>query len=188
MRIRSAIGAISVLLLPPLAFAQSLAEVAQREEARRKAVKHPAKVYTNADLRGGAYLVAQQPPPAAPSASPPAEAPLGGEPGQVKPNEPSADPGPAKDEAYWRARIAQARMDVDRTQTYLEALQSRVYALTTDFVNRDDPAQRAVIAADRNKALAELNRLTTEVQAQTKAITDIEEEARHAGVPPGWLR
>ena len=36
--------------------------------------------------------------------------------------------------------------------------------------------------------LAELNRLTTEVQAQTKAITDIQEEARRAGVPPGWLR
>ena len=188
MRIRSAIGAISVFLVSAPAFAQSLAEVAQREEVRRKAVTQPAKVYTNADLRGGAYLVAQQPPPAVPSGSPSSEAPSAGERGQVKPNEPAASPDPTKDAAHWHARIAQARMDVDRTNTYLEALQSRINALSADFVNRDDPAQRAVIEANRHKALAELNRLTTEVQAQTQAITDIQEEARRAGVPPGWLR
>ena len=27
-----------------------------------------------------------------------------------------------------------------------------------------------------------------EIAEQTKAISDIEEEARKAGVPPGWLR
>ena len=36
-------------------------------------------------------------------------------------------------------------------------MQTRINALTTDFVNRDDPAQRAVIEHDRQKALAELD-------------------------------
>jgi hypothetical protein len=55
-------------------------------------------------------------------------------------------------------------------------------------VNRDDPAQRAVIERDRQKALAELGRLKTSVLETRKAIADLEEEARRAGVPPGWMR
>jgi hypothetical protein len=69
-----------------------------------------------------------------------------------------------------------------------EAFQSRVNALTTDFVNRDDPYQRAQIAVDRQKALAELERVKTEIVRLKQQIADIEEEARQAGVPPGWLR
>jgi hypothetical protein len=38
------------------------------------------------------------------------------------------------------------------------------------------------------KALGELDRLKQAIQNDLKAITDLEEEARRAGVPPGWLR
>jgi len=38
------------------------------------------------------------------------------------------------------------------------------------------------------RLVQELERLKKEIQQQTKAIADIEEEARRAGVPPGWLR
>jgi hypothetical protein len=71
---------------------------------------------------------------------------------------------------------------------FAEALQSRVNGLTADFTARDDPAQRAVVANDRQKALAELDRVKNDIVQQTKAIADIQEEARRAGVPPGWLR
>jgi hypothetical protein len=60
--------------------------------------------------------------------------------------------------------------------------------LTTDFVNRDDPAQRAVVAADRQKALDDLNQVKKEIADDQKALADLQEEARRAGVPPGWLR
>ena len=43
-------------------------------------------------------------------------------------------------------------------------------------------------APDRQKALAELDRVQKEIQADTKAIADIQEEARKAAVPPGWVR
>ena len=76
----------------------------------------------------------------------------------------------------------------ERDQTYVSALQSRINALTTDFVNRDDPAQRARIAIDREKAAAELERLKKAIVDGTRAIADFEEEARRAAVPPGWLR
>ena len=36
-----------------------------------------------------------------------------------------------------------ARAAQQRSQMFAAALQSQINALTTDFVNRDDPAQRA---------------------------------------------
>jgi hypothetical protein len=77
---------------------------------------------------------------------------------------------------------------LDRDRLYAEALQSRINALTTDFTARDDPAQRALIGQDRDKAVAELDRLKKVIQDDKDAITAVEEEARHASVPPGWLR
>jgi hypothetical protein len=84
--------------------------------------------------------------------------------------------------------MSTARADLQRSEMFLEALQSRINALTTDFVNRDDPAQRAVIEQDRKKALTELERVRREIADRTKAIADLEEQARKAGVPAGWLR
>jgi len=95
---------------------------------------------------------------------------------------------PAKDEAYWRGRMSAAREDVRRNEAFKEAMQSRINALTADFTARDDPYQRAKIADDRQKALAELTRLTEDIDKGNKLIVDIEEEARRAGVPPGWIR
>jgi MoxR-like ATPase len=67
-------------------------------------------------------------------------------------------------------------------------LQSRLNALATDIVNRDDPAQRSQLAIERLRALAELDHTRVAISEQVKAIADIEEDARKSGVPPGWLR
>ena len=77
---------------------------------------------------------------------------------------------------------------MSRAQIFAEALQSRINALATDFVNRDDPAQRNAIAAERQKALAELDRVKQETVDHQKAISAIQDEARRAGVPAGWVR
>jgi SMC interacting uncharacterized protein involved in chromosome segregation len=108
----------------------------------------------------------------------------------VPDEKPPEQPKPAdqKDENYWRNRMTQAREAQRRAEAFAEALQSRINALTTDVVNRDDPYQRAKIADDRQKALAELQRVTGEIEQAKKDIVDIEEEARKGGVPPGWLR
>ena len=71
---------------------------------------------------------------------------------------------------------------------FAQALQSRVNGLTSDVTSRDDPAQRAAAATDRQKALAELARVKDDMVKQNKAIADIQDEARKAGVPPGWVR
>jgi len=182
---------VTLLVVSP-AWAQSLGDVARKEEARRKTVKAAGKVYTNDTLR----KEPEAPPPATPpSSAPAAAAPVpSGSPGQAQGHGGEAQPAAPqpdqkkKDEAYWRGRITEARQNLARSQVFHDALQSRINALTTDFVNRDDPAQRRVIEADRLKALAELDRVTKEIAQSKKAIADIEEEARRAAVPPGWLR
>lgn len=183
-----AILTASVLIGPTLAAAQetpatpqTLADVARAEEARRKSTKKATKVYTNDNLKPDTTPSRPAPQPPAPPSTVVPEVNLPG--GAV----PAAVPE-ARDQAYWSNRIATARAAVERTKVLSAAMQSRINALTTDFVNRDDPAQRAVIQTDRQTALAELERLRLELAAQEAEIRTIEEEARRAGVPAGWLR
>jgi hypothetical protein len=171
-----------VVTSPPLA-AQSLGDLAKKEEERRKAVPQPGKVYTNKDL-GPVLPPPPGPPlPEAKAADTKAEAPKGKD-AQVEAKEKPV----VKDQTYWAERKKALQGQLDRDQTFADALQSRISALTTDFVNRSDPAQRAVIERDRQKALAELANLKKQIEDDKKALAGLEEEARRAGVPPGWLR
>ena len=183
-------GALAMIAAPVAA--QSLGELAKREAERKKATPPAKKTYTNDDLK-------QIPPPAGTAAGKPGDAKDPAKAGEAtdkaadaKPEPEKVDatkpPEPAKTEAYWRTRMDQAREDIRRNEAFREALQSRVNALTADFTARDDPAQRAKIADDRQKALAEMARLGEDIEKGKKHITDIEDEARRAGVPPGWIR
>jgi hypothetical protein len=191
MRSGSSVLALLLLVLTASgAAAQSLGELAKQEEARRKAIRSSGKVYTNGNLEAQPApatppAAASQPSaPAAPSASgstPAASAPAGG-----------ASSAPAsstpKTEADWRKRISDERDALSRAQIFADALQTRINALSTDFVNTDDPAKRDMVAADRQKSLSELDRVRQEIQQHQKAITDVQDEARRAGVPAGWVR
>ena len=171
---------------PAAAAGQGLADIARKEEERRKTVKPARKVYSNGDLRSDGTSPPPSSPatagPVAPSAQVPSTMLPGGKPAGEAAGE------PAKDQTYWADRMKAARAALDRSRIFADALQSRINALNADFANRDDPAQRAQIELERQRAVAELDRVKREVADQTKAIADIEEEARKAGVPPGWLR
>ena len=161
---------------------QTLADVAKKEEERRKTAKPADKTYTNKDL-GTLPPGTPSPTPAKPPASTDAAAKETG-----KPAEQEKEKEPVKDQAYWAGRMKELQTQLQRDQTYVDALQTRVNSLATDFVNRDDPAQRAVLAKERQTALGELDRLQKQIETTNKAIADLEEEARRANVPPGWLR
>src|SRR5438105_3925025 len=163
--------------------AQTLADVAKKEEERRKAIKEPSKTYTNADLQTVPPATAQSTTAGDAGKRPAATA----EADKAKADA-DKDKDPAKDKAVWSARMKELQAQLDRDQTYADALQSRINQLTSDYVGRDDPAQRAVIARDKQKSIDELNRLKQAIVSDKKAISDLEEEAPHAGVPPGWLR
>jgi hypothetical protein len=170
--------------------AQSLADVARAEEARRKSVKAPSKAYTNDDLKGGTDDSSNVATPAAASSPTPAQPAKPGE--AAAKADPAKDPAapqePKKDEKYWRDRLNATQQAVARNKILADALQSRVNALNTDFANTDDPAQRALVEQNRKTALAEMDRVKKDTETRTKELANIQEEARKANVPPGWLR
>ena len=168
--------------------AQSLADVATAEAARRKTVKTAGKVYTNEDLGN------------TPATSPaPATAPAGaaaGKPGTdaAKPADPAAKPeekkpvDPAKTEKYWKDRASTIQQSMSRNKLLLEALQTQVNGMNAEFMNTDDPGQRDLLQARLQRATGELQRLQQDIEKQTKAAADLQEEARKSGVPAGWVR
>ncbi|MEQ1729228.1 MAG: hypothetical protein ABL982_12705 [Vicinamibacterales bacterium] len=177
--------------------AQSLADVARKESERRQTVQGGSKSYTNTDLKpvpGAPPADAVEPgdaaKPESDSASADAKPKADGD-ADARPSRDSATSGrdaEEKDQEYWSKRVNALREQLERDQTYLDALQTRVDSLTADFVNRDDPAQRGQIANDRQKALGEIDRLKKAIEQDKAAIPELEEEARRAGVPAGWLR
>jgi hypothetical protein len=197
MRFRSPVSALlSCTLFLSFATclrAQSLADVAKKEQERRQAVKEPGKTYTNKDLPAVSHAA-----PPADSAQPKGDTDGGDKEKDKKDATAKDDAGKGKDDAktadtpkdqkYWTERMTTLRTTLSRDQMYADALQSRINGLTTDFVNRGDPLQRAVIGQDRQKALDELGRLKDVIIKDGQAITDAEEEARRSNVPQGWLR
>ena len=173
----AALTVLGLFLAPSVALTVSqsptLGELARQEQERRKALKVSGRVLTEQDLPVASL-------PSAPAAS-----------AAVKDGStPAAPVAPtdARDESWWRQRIVQVRDGLRRNEIIAEALQTRINALTNDFAARDDPYQRTRIADDRQKAITELDRVRSEITQQKKKIEEIEEEARQAGVPPGWLR
>lgn len=183
LRALLATGLVCLLGWPAVAAAQtqpSLAEIARKEAERRKTVKDTKKVITAKDLPE--------------SARKPAQAPAAGQAGTAAPGEQkpaptvASAPGGQGDEASWRNRITQARDALARNEAFAAALQSQLNGLSQEFGAASDNFARARVGEQRDKALAEMQRVKSDIELSKKQIADIEEEARKAGVPPGWLR
>jgi hypothetical protein len=186
--------------------AQSLGDVATREEARRKghgqrqdlhqrrfagaprAARHAGAAGSEPRRARRADQAAPAPraedrckPPTADAkaeATPrPADrqsrAPAGseGRPGHVAQAAP-VDPGRARSRARRSPRRSRAASTASRPTS------------PRATIRHSAPAS----ANDRQKALTEMDRVKKEIADHTKALADLQEEARKAGVPPGWLR
>ena len=212
-----AAGILSCVVTGSTVLSAQLGDVARKEAERRKTVQSSGKTYTNDNIKPdpSPSIAPSSDAPAASSSSSSAtdksadksaadksaadksadksgdKSADGKSAGDKtdKPAQVSADPAARKkEEAQWRERIQNERDLLDRSKSFAEALQSRINALNTDFVNRDDPQQRAKIAADRDKALSDLDRTKKEIEEHTKNITKIQDDARRAGAPAGWVR
>jgi hypothetical protein len=170
------VAAVMVASARPVA-AQSLGTVAKQSEAQRKATKSSGKVYTNDSLKSA-------PAPSQPAPSPTPSTPTSEQPAA----DAKAKSDPARDEATWRERIKSERDALARSESFAAALQSQINGLYAEFTACQAPTQCKDVTEKRQKSIAELDRVKKEIAAHTKAITDIQEEARKAGVPAGWVR
>lgn len=191
-----------VLLTAAIAPAQSLADVAAKAKAERDAKAAASKPgtadkagtnpktaqtsFTNKDLKPEAAPVATA---AGPAASTPAP-----EKASEAARQDATRTDAKKAENYWRNRMleAQTRLREDRNQlaaaTAQEAaLDHRLHVSRDNNAYLYDRVLRAQAESDWQAAVAEVGRLKAAVQSDQEAIAQIEEEARVAGVPPGWL-
>ena len=186
------LGCVAGLLLAMCssqAAAQSLADIARQEKLRREVLAEKAaaenvspKAYTNADLRGGGRLTTTD------LTSPPSTASAEGTASATTAEDAPEAAGVPVGEDEWRSRINAVRQARSRAQLMAEALQNRVDGLWAEFTGRDDPAQRVVIEQSRLAALEELDNTSADIENLTQQIVDIQDEARRANVPAGWLR
>jgi len=187
---RGLLAGVMLTLAVPVC-AQSLGDLAKKEAERRKTVPPASKVYTNDDLKKitvpgdtvegtkDAKDSKDTKDPAAKDTKDAKDAKDTKDPNAKDPA--AADAAPTMNEGQWRERMAGAREELRKAEMFRDALQSRINGLTADFTARDDPYQR-------QKAMAELDAVTKDIAKAQKHIADIEDEARRANVPAGWIR
>jgi hypothetical protein len=156
--------------------AQSLADVARKEEARRQKVAKPSKVYKDEDVQKYAPVTSS----AQTKASTVTALDANGKPVGRQ----AAAEGLPADEAGWRARLQNARDGLDRDKLLLSALeqQARSSGRRTGAAEGEQPAD------DTSARAAEIKRLKAEMDGFRATLANAEEDARKAGVPPGWVR
>jgi hypothetical protein len=160
--------------------AQSLADVARNEEARRKNIKTPAKVYTDADVEKFAPVTASSQ--AAATTVTPLDA-------KGAPLQSATADGLPTDEAGWRARMQNARDGLDRDKLLLSALeQQAMRAALRKTAAGGGEASGEAGGDDITARAAEIKRLKTQMDANREVLANAEEDARRAGVPAGWVR
>jgi hypothetical protein len=181
---RNVVGAVALLLLAPLAVAaQGLGDASKKEKARREQTKAPkTQTYTQDDL-ATRPLEANDPAPREGESAPPAVTPA--------PVVPDADESSRaeesrrrEDEYLWRGRVREATARVDKARRAHETLAGLTLVPGYEY---QDANGRTVIGS-----VAELQGMTAQAKAELDAaekdLADLLEEARRAGVPPGWLR
>ena len=187
-------AAVATLLLSTAAdapAAQSLVEIAEQEKARRAAIAPEARsrTYTNDDLRDSGGLTVGATPATVTQEADAGSGRAGrgiGTDGGITDGESAGGETAGEDE--WRARMTTVREAQARAELMASALQNRADGLWAQFTAMDDPARRSVVERQRTEAIGELERTRAEGERLDRQIRDIQEEARRAGVPPGWLR
>jgi hypothetical protein len=163
---RRLLGAtLGVAVLTCTLQAQSLGDIARKEEERRRTVAAPGKVYTNEMLRVPPLPPAAEGEAADRPATP--ATPFGETRAVARETDAegaSAEPSGSaeavdRDEGWWRTRAQEQREALRRAELFAESLQTRINVLTADFTARDDPAQRDLIAVDRQRGVGGLARL-----------------------------
>ena len=169
---------LSWLSAPPA----GLADVAQREALRRSATQKSQASLTNLGMPVEAV-------PASAVSMPPTETPPAVADPAAKPAEAAATKqDPPRDETWWRSKMAELRSTVDRDQLAADVLQSRINTLQADSVNIDDPIKQTKARMDLVKALDDLEKTKKQIDADRRAIVDLQAEARRLSIPAGWLR
>jgi chromosome segregation ATPase len=190
-----AIACVSVLACVPAAAQTDLGAAAAKERERRKALAataSPPPAFTNDDL-------ASEKQAAKDAAKEGASAKDGGKAGAQKPKpQPAPTPLPTATtddsaerrqlEAGWRTRAQRARQVVAQTAARVTTLEQQIARVAGDTMASTDTNQILRLQAQRQSLETQLNDARQANSTAKEQLANLEEEARRAGVPPGWIR
>jgi hypothetical protein len=168
----------------------SLADIVRRsKEQRERDGQTPKKslgVITNENLKGpdtktaGAKMTKAATP--TPGTTPAANA-------NPIPRIPEFRDAKGRNESDWKGLMNNAQARVVQADLRIKQLQDEARKLENDFYAWSDGNYRdRVIKPAWDKALEDLKKARDESDAARQAMSDLEEEARKSGTPPGWLR
>ena len=175
MRIFAAI----IFLFIAISFARaedSPAVQAAKREQERRAKLQPGRTFTNKDIQE--YLAKHKSIP-------------GMTEGVVEPETQTQTQNTEPDgssEQFWQGKHQAVAERISSAQSKIDQIQSDIETLTKAFYEVSDENRKVEINDVRNKKLDELETAKTELTEANQAQDDLEEEARVAGVPPGWVR
>ena len=185
---RCVLAALVLCAFAGPAAAQGLGDAARKESERRSRVKGSAKdsnrVYTGDDLRRGAPETDAVPAAATSDPTrPPEREPESRNAPPASPAGVGGAPG-APSESLWRSRARTLADTISRRERDValadQEATGRAYDGPVNSSGR--PNTQHAGAVERAQAARQA------LEKARKALEDLEEEARRAGVPPGWIR
>lgn len=148
----------------------TVAELAWRESWRRLAIGPAVVSLTNESL----------------PAAEPRPVDMSGSQTQGSPARPASVEGEAS--RWWRVRMDAARARVEQARTALEGIEAQLSALARDIAAQDDPVQQQRLLRERQVSLLERETMVASLEQAQAAVAAVEEAARRAAIPPGWIR
>lgn len=206
---------LAAVLLGPILAAQDLAAAAQRERERRQKAGQKGQTYSNADIEKDEPGAKASPKPgdASPRSSSSVPSRLLGPQSQggSEPSRPTGDGGSGCDgegcgegsssggnrqgREYWESRaeelkkaVTDAEAKVEQIQKQIDGLrQGQMQPLPSDGI-RQVPPNPLTGSGDAATLHAQLEAAKAAVEKAREALAGLDEEARKASIPPGWIR
>lgn len=175
-----------LLLAASVLAAQSLGDMARQQrrehQAQQRQGNPPPHVYTNADLpKSGGISVFGPPAPAASAKA--AAAP------QSSADVASLLAKQADQEKIWRQRFADARRQLSLDRARLDVLQrERNFAQMQYYSDPNVALREQYNQADLKKKQQQIDLLQKQIEADQKKLSDLTDQLRREGLPPGWAR
>lgn len=175
-----------LIFLVSVSFAEDspLVKAAKREKARRNKVK-AQKTFTNKDIED--FKAKNKDTEAVVEGENQGEEAVDEAPAEETP-EPQAE-DKTNDEEYWKGRYNETAEDLRAAEEKLQKLQEEMNGLRIAFyAEQDGVAGRPKINSEIERQFEEIEAAKKKVEDSKQALENLEEEARKAGVPPGWVR
>lgn len=154
----------------------------QKKTEQEYRVERATRPIRNEDLKNLTRAKVSQSRPPAIGGEPAGEAAAGGAPSGL---EPAKDK--MSDERDWRIRFQEARLRHNIAQEKGLLLELKANELRNRFFTESDGSTRSLIEQQINAVLTDIESNKNEAADTERALEELKETARKAGIPPAWM-